>query len=91
MNTSEFVIGLWDYTEALCPICKKYQRLTTGFVTNTLVGPACAVCHHHYAWEDGRAMLVFPSNIGKLFKRMRDVYGERPVAADEPIIAKAIP
>ena len=71
-----FLVGIFDDTEAMCPKCKSYKSLTTGNVTNSLVCPAC-VCGYYYQWDDGRPMLIFPSNIGEVFHRMEDVFSWR--------------
>lgn len=78
MTNAEFAEGLWDKLEAKCPTCGSHRPLCTGHVTTTLSGPACAACQTIYTWEDGRPMLLFPSNIGRVFQRMKDVYEERP-------------
>jgi len=75
--SQEFLVGLWDRMEAFCSHCKSHQPMTTGWVSTHLLGPGCKTCHRMYEWEDGRPMLVFPSNFFKMWRRMKDVYQER--------------
>ena len=77
MTNTEFAEGLWDKLEAKCSTCGSHQPLCTGHVTTHLSGPACRTCGENYEWEDGRPMLLFPSNIDRVFGRMKTVFEER--------------